>query len=88
MKPQSKNDAERLKPLEVRLSQLRERQTELEKKIKASTEKSADLETRQRELEQLQRIADEMSMRLEQMDIEASGPDRIRLVQPAAISRE
>jgi hypothetical protein len=76
------------KSIEQRLSALHKRQEELEKKLTSRADKSSDLETRQRDLDQLQRIAGEMSQRLEVLDIESSGPDRIRQVQPAVISAE
>lgn len=71
-----------------RVEQLRGRQEELEKKVKASSETSVDLQVRTHEVEQLQRLVDDMTMRLEAMDIEMRGaPDRIRLLQPAMASR-
>jgi hypothetical protein len=72
-------------PVERRIEQLRERQTELERKITARAEKSVELMMRERELDQLQRIADEMSIKLEKMDIEANAPERIRQIQQAVV---
>ena len=68
--------------------QLHKLQDELEKKLTARADRSADLELRQRDLEQLQQIAGDMSQRLEQLDIDASSPDRIRQVQAAVPSPE
>lgn len=47
-------DAEKAAKLETRVTQLREEQAELTKKIQSSTGGSADLEMRQKELERLQ----------------------------------
>jgi hypothetical protein len=82
----SDGDAAKSKAREQRMNQLRERQAELEKKITSRAERSSGLELRQRRLEQLQRIASEMSDKLQQLDIEASSPDRIRQVQAAVPS--
>jgi hypothetical protein len=81
-------DEAKRKSIAQRISQLRDRQAELEKRITTRAEKSTDLETRRRELEQLQRIADEMSLKLEQLDAEATAPDRIRQIQAAVASPE
>jgi hypothetical protein len=84
----SEGDGVKSKAIEQRLAALHRRQDELEKKLTSRAERSTDLEFRQRDLEQLQRIAGEMSQRLEQMDIEASSPDRVRPVQRAVVSPE
>jgi hypothetical protein len=79
-------DPEVAKFIERRIEELRERQTELEKKITACAESSVELTTRQRDLDRLQHIADEMSVRLERMDIEANAPERIRQIQQALVA--
>lgn len=84
----SEGNGEKGKAIEQRLTQLHKLQDELEKKLTARADRSADLELRQRDLEQLQQITGDMSQRLEQMDIEASSPDRIRQVQAAVPSPE
>jgi hypothetical protein len=76
------------KPIEQRLSQLHKRRDELEQKLVSRADRSTDLEVRRHEFEQLQRIADQMRQRLEQMDVEGSGMDRIRQVQQAVASPE
>ena len=66
-----------------RIAQLRERQAELEKKIIDRSEQSVDLSLRRRELDKLERIANDMSIQLEYMDIEASAPEQIQVIQRA-----
>lgn len=73
------------KSIETRIEQLRERQSELEKRITSRGEKSAEMSLRKVELEQLQKIANEMSTKLEKMDIEAQAPPRIEQRQPAVV---
>jgi capsular exopolysaccharide synthesis family protein len=51
--------------------------------MKSRNEKSSDLETREAELKQLQEIANDMSVKLQSLDIDASAPDQIQLVQSA-----
>jgi hypothetical protein len=82
---QTSSDPEAAAAVSQRVEQLRERQSELERKIGARAESSVELTTRQRELEVLQRIADQMTLALEMMDIEANAPDRIRQLQPAIV---
>jgi hypothetical protein len=84
----SEGNGANTKSIEQRLSELHKRQEELEKKLTSRADQSSDLEARQRDLDQLQRIAGEMSQRLELLDIEASGLDRIRQVQQAVVSAE
>jgi hypothetical protein len=74
------------KSIKERIEQLRDQQSALQKKVVARAGKSAVLETRKRELDTLQRISDEMSTQLQRLDLEASAPDQIQLVQPAAIT--
>jgi DNA anti-recombination protein RmuC len=82
----AKDAPEKATLIEQRLTQLRKSRDERWAEIRKDTERSADLETRKRDLDQLQAIAAEMSTRLNWMDIDANAPDRIRQVQPAAIS--
>ncbi|MFO0791850.1 MAG: hypothetical protein U0805_20500 [Pirellulales bacterium] len=84
----STDTSDRAKKLEKRIAQLREAQMELAKRINAGSDVSADTELRQKELEQLQRLSSDMSVKLEQLEIESSSPETIRLLQPAVISRE
>jgi hypothetical protein len=70
------------------LSQLHKRRDELVEKLVTRADRSTDLEVRRHEFDQLQRIADQMSQRLEEMDVETSGSDRIRQLQSARISPE
>jgi polysaccharide biosynthesis transport protein len=81
-----KKDQQKGKLIETRISQLKSRQTELEKLLTRRAEKSADLETRRQDIDQLQSISNEMSIKLQRLDIAANSPDRIRQVQPAMIS--
>lgn len=81
-------EAEKAAKLEKRISELREAQAGLTKKIKSSAVMSSDLEVRRKELEQLQQIANEMSVKLEKLDIAANRPETIRLLQSAVISPE
>lgn len=83
-----KGDEDKRKPLEQRIAQLRQQQTEVESNIKKSAERSSDLEFRHEDLEQLQRISRDLSLKLEELDIEATAPDQIRQLQPAISSRE
>ena len=82
------NDATKVKAIEQRIAQLRERQADLEKKLTSQAEKPIDLQTRHDELEQLQRTANEMSTKLEKLDINASSPDSLRQMQPDVISAD
>ena len=82
------SDAAKAKAIEQRIAQLHERQVELEKKLTSRAEKSTDLQIRHDDLKQLQRISNEMSAKLQQLDIDASSPDRVRQMQPAVISAE
>jgi beta-lactamase regulating signal transducer with metallopeptidase domain len=52
-------------------------------KLMAKSERSVDLEVRKAELEQLRDIARDMSTKLQMMDIAATAPARIRVIQPA-----
>jgi hypothetical protein len=84
----STGDATKAKSVGDRIAQLKEQQSDLVKRLTARAERSTEMETRKRDLERLQQIAGELSVRLEQLDIEASLPDRIRQVQAAAVSSE
>jgi hypothetical protein len=77
------------KPLEAtrqRLEEMTKRRVVLQKDLERRIEKSVDLETRGQELRQLQAIANDMSTKLEQMDINAQAPARIRQLSPATIN--
>jgi hypothetical protein len=76
------------KPVEQRIGQLREQQTELEKKLTAQAETSPDLEMRRDELTRLRKIADELTGNLELLDMAASRRSRIQQLQAAVISEE
>jgi hypothetical protein len=83
------SNARRLaKQFEKRISQLRERQSQLEKQLTTRAEKSVDLDFRRAELNRLQKMASEFAMKLEYLDIDASSPDRIRPLQPAVIKND
>jgi len=88
LRAQLSGDAKESKFAEERIEQLTKRQAELLKDIEKQSERSGDLEMRAEELKQLQTIANEMSVRLEQMDIDAQAPERIRQLQPAVIDRQ
>jgi len=81
-------DSANAKARDERIKQLRDKQAAIEQQLTSRVEKSSDLEVRRLDLERRQRIADELTVKLEQMDIDASGPDRIRQVQPAVPSRK
>ncbi len=55
-------------------------------KLTSKNQKSVELEVGAAELEQLQQIAGDMSLKLEQFDVEAVAPDRIRLIQKATVT--
>ena len=61
---------------------IQENKEELDKK----NQQSVELEVGSNELEQLQEIANDMSIKLEQFDVEAVAPNRIRQIQPATVS--
>ena len=59
---------------------------EKKEQLDAKNQQSVELEVGQAELDQLQEIAGDMSLKLEQFDVEAVAPDRIRLIQKATLS--
>jgi len=61
---------------------IQEKREELDKKSRRSVE----LEVGANELAQLQEIANDMSIKLEQFDVEAVAPNRIRPIQAATVS--
>jgi hypothetical protein len=81
------NDDAKREAIEKRVKQLGDQKLHLTKEITLAVERSADLETREEDLKQLQEIANDMSVKLQQLDIDASSPDRIRQVQPAVVAR-
>jgi hypothetical protein len=81
----SPKERARLPFYEQRIEELRKRQAELLDKIGARSQVSVELEVGARELEQLRRIADDMNIKLEQFDVEAVAPPRIRIVQQATV---
>jgi hypothetical protein len=70
---------------EKRIQQLSERRADLEKRIMSRSEASVDLTQRKQEIDRLQQIMDDLSRNLELMDVEASAPPRIQLIQPAIV---
>jgi hypothetical protein len=70
-----------------RIEQLRERQEELEKKLRARSDNSVELVTRKSEIDQLQKIIAEMSHKLELLDINVEAPQTIRIIQNAIAIR-
>src|SRR5262249_16260656 len=73
---------------EIRAKLLNEQLESLSDKIAERTKpyanlrhESVDLKIRQCELEQLQSVARDMSIKLEQMDVDSSMPDRVRVIQ-------
>src|SRR5262249_11590427 len=62
--------------------------TEKTEKVMAKSEQSVELDVKSAELDQLQEIARDMSIKLESLDVEASAPARIRLLQPATITSD
>jgi hypothetical protein len=85
---ESASDSTKAKAYEQRIVHLEEQRGELEKRLTARAENSADLQSRRNELERLQKAADELAMKLEMLDIEASAPDPIRQVQQAVIKHD
>lgn len=82
----SKDADEHVKKVEEWLAQLQKRRSDLAKQISDRSMRSADLEIRKDDITQLQHIANDMSMKLEQLELEASGPERIKMLQPAVLS--
>jgi hypothetical protein len=72
--------------LDERIAQLRKQEAQVETRIAASETPPPELMIRKRELELLQKLADEMAMKLERLEINASSPAQIQLVQKAEIS--
>ncbi len=73
---------------EERIEQLQSRGDELEKRLRARSEKSVDLSARKMELDQLQKIMGDMTMKLELMDAgaDAASGVMVRVVQPAMVT--
>lgn len=82
----TRDTGEHAKNVQEWLAQLRKRQADLGKEISDRALRVADLELRKDEIEQLQRVANDMSLKLEQLEVELSGSERIRLLQPAVLS--
>jgi succinoglycan biosynthesis transport protein ExoP len=60
--------------------------TEKKERLDAKSQASVELEVGAAELEQLQQIAADMNLRLEEFDVEAVAPDRIRSIQKATVT--
>jgi hypothetical protein len=71
---------------EKRISQLRERQAELEKQLIAPAPSSIELSARLAELKVLQGIANEMAAQQVRMEIDSHAPQPIELIQKAVVS--
>jgi hypothetical protein len=83
----SSNEAsEQSKNAQEWLAQLHKRHAELAKQISERSMRSADLAIRKDELTQLQKVTNEMSSKLEQLELDVSGPERIRMLQSAVLS--
>jgi capsular exopolysaccharide synthesis family protein len=81
------------KEFQIRAGVLQQQIQALDKSIQEKTEKltaknqqSVELQVGQAELEQLQQIANDMNIKLEQFDVEAVAPPRIRLLQEATLT--
>ncbi|MEX2112928.1 MAG: polysaccharide biosynthesis tyrosine autokinase [Pirellulales bacterium] len=72
--------------LQQQLAALTKTMTEKSEKLNEKSRKSVELEVGQAELEQLQEIAGDMSIKLEQYDVEAVAPARIRRIQKATVT--
>lgn len=72
--------------LQQQLAALTKTMTEKSEKLTEKSRKSVELEVGQAELEQLQEIAGDMSIKLEQYDVEAVAPARIRRIQKATVT--
>lgn len=59
---------------------------EMREKLTTKSQQSVELEVLTAEIEQLQTIASDMNIRLEQFDVEAVAPPRIRSIQKATVS--
>jgi hypothetical protein len=76
----------KLRFYEERIAQLKNRQEKLGEQIFDRDERSVDLTMQKSNLDRLQKVADELSLRLEMLDVDASAPSRIRLIQPAVVT--
>ena len=72
--------------LQQQLAALDKSVTGMREELEKKSRRSVELEVGSNELAQLQEIANDMSIKLEQFDVEAVAPNRIRQMQEATVS--
>jgi hypothetical protein len=71
---------------ETRISQLRERQAELETQLAQLNEPSVELNALKSEIELLQQMTNELEIKLQMSAIDRNAPSRIEQIQPAVVT--